>query len=45
MEPPFKKEAKTLFVGVPRELDTTPIKLKIIKYLNGEQAIYIAESK
>lgn len=38
-----RQEAKTLFVGTPRELEGKPNILKIIYYLNGEPAIYIAE--
>ena len=36
-----RTEAKTLFVGTPKELPTDASILKTINYLNGEPAIYV----
>lgn len=36
-----KKEAKTLFVGTPKEFPDSIKPLKIVNYLNGEPAIFI----
>lgn len=38
-----KKEAKTLFVGLPEEFPGGTKPIKTINYLNGKAAIYIAE--
>ena len=39
-----KNEAKTLFVGTPEDFPGGEKPIKIINYLNGEEAIYIVGS-
>jgi len=40
-----QKEAKTLFVGLPKEFPCNANILKVINYLDGKPAIYIAEER
>ena len=40
-----RSEAKTLFVSLPEEAPSNIKPLKVIKYLNGEDAIYIFDDQ